>query len=83
MAAESVRKWDNIGMAEATESSVPSFATKEEERAYWRTRTPLERLAALELLRQKEYGYDPETARVERVLQKLRLEDVYRDEGSN
>ncbi len=32
------------------------------DRAYWRSRTPDERLAALELSRQIAYGYDP-TAR--------------------
>ena len=43
--------------------------------AYWRSRTPQERMAALEMLRQVLYGYDPATARMERV-----LTVVYRDE---
>jgi hypothetical protein len=34
----------------------------QEDLAYWRSRTPDERLAALELSRQIAYGYDP-TAR--------------------
>jgi hypothetical protein len=38
-------------------------------RAYWHSRTPQERLAALELMRQKAYGYDPATARLQRVLE--------------
>jgi hypothetical protein len=37
--------------------------------AYWLTRTPAERLEALELLRQIHYGYDPVTARVKRVME--------------
>jgi hypothetical protein len=41
-----------VGLAEADEA----------DRAYWRSRTPEERLAALELCRQITYGYDP-TAR--------------------
>ena len=43
--------------------SVTSFSDAEkEDLAYWRSRTPDERLAALELSRQITYGYDP-TAR--------------------
>ena len=43
--------------------SVTSLAEAEkEDLAYWRSRTPDERLAALELSRQIAYGYDP-TAR--------------------
>ena len=42
---------------------VTSLAEAEaEDLAYWRSRTPDERLAALELSRQIAYGYDP-TAR--------------------
>ncbi len=37
-----------------------------DEKAYWLSRTPLERLEALELLRQIAYGYDPTTARMQR-----------------
>ena len=36
--------------------------------AYWLSKTPQERLEALELLRQTMYGYDPATARLQRVL---------------
>jgi hypothetical protein len=43
--------------------SVTSFAEAEQaDLAYWRSRTPDERLEALELSRQIAYGYDP-TAR--------------------
>ena len=43
--------------------SVKSFEEAERaDRAYWRSRTPDERLEALELCRQIAYGYDP-TAR--------------------
>ncbi|MEO7539479.1 MAG: hypothetical protein ABIV21_05600 [Pyrinomonadaceae bacterium] len=42
----------------------------EAERQYWRERTPEERLAAMELLRQSAYGYDDSTTpRLQRVLE--------------
>jgi hypothetical protein len=52
-----------------------SFAEAEAaDRAYWLSRTPLQRLEALELMRQCAYGYDDPTAsRLERVLEFARL----------
>lgn len=41
--------------------------------AYWHSKTPLERLEALELMRQAKYGYDPLTARVQRTIQVIDL----------
>ena len=41
----------------------------EDEMAYWLSKTPYERLDALETLRQIFYGYDPTTARLQRVLE--------------
>jgi len=38
------------------------------DRAFWLSKTPEERWEALELLRQIFYGYDPATARLQRVL---------------
>lgn len=50
-----------------------SVVNREEARqqdiAFWRTKTPLERLAALESLRQTTYGYDPLTTRLQRVFE--------------
>jgi hypothetical protein len=40
---------------------------------YWHSRTPQERLWALELMRQEAYGYDPATARLQRVLEIVQL----------
>ena len=40
----------------------------EADRTYWWSKTPEERLAALELMRQIHYGYDPSTERLQRVL---------------
>lgn len=54
------------------DKTVFSFGTLENEgdnRAFWRDRTPMERLEALELMRQSAYGYDPDTTRLCRVLE--------------
>lgn len=40
-----------------------------DEKVYWLSKTPEERLQALELMRQIVYGYDPDTARLQRVLE--------------
>jgi hypothetical protein len=40
---------------------------------YWHSRTPQESLWALELMRQEAYGYDPATARLQRVLEIVQL----------
>ena len=39
------------------------------DRAYWRSRTPDERLEALELCRQIAYGYDPITRGLSRLIE--------------
>ncbi len=39
-----------------------------DDRTYWRCKTPLERLQALELMRQVAYQYDPVTTRLQRIL---------------
>ena len=49
--------------------SVTSLFDKSDDREYWLSKTPQERLTALELMRQINYGYDPTTARLERVLE--------------
>jgi hypothetical protein len=48
---------------------VDDLTSESDERAYWRSRTPDERMEALELLRQIIYGYDPATCRLQRVLE--------------
>ena len=50
--------------------SVTSFAEAEEkDRAYWFSLAPQERLAALEEMRQINYGYDPASDRIQRILE--------------
>jgi hypothetical protein len=54
--------------------SVMSYAeAAEEDRTFWWSKTPEERLAALELLRQIHYGYDPAATRLQRVLEIVEL----------
>jgi len=49
---------------------VMSFAEAEvADQKYWRSRTPDERLAALELSRQIAYGYDPTARGLSRVFE--------------
>lgn len=52
-----------------TTITVSSLFDESDEKAYWHSRTPEERLQALELMRQSAYGYDPTTARLQRVLE--------------
>ena len=40
-----------------------------DEKAFWLSKTPLERLEALEYLREVAFGYDPATSRLQRVLE--------------
>ncbi|PIQ63955.1 MAG: hypothetical protein COV99_00015 [Bacteroidetes bacterium CG12_big_fil_rev_8_21_14_0_65_60_17] len=53
--------------------SVVSLSSFEEaqrdDRAYWWSRTPLERLEAMEKLRQMNYDYDPVTDRIQRFIE--------------
>ena len=39
------------------------------DKAYWHSKTPQERLEALELMRQINYDYNPATLRLQRVLE--------------
>lgn len=48
--------------------SVATLGDESDERAYWRNQSPAVRLQALEFLRQVMCGYDPATARLQRVL---------------
>ncbi len=47
---------------------VSSLNDPTDEITYWSTKSPIERLAAIELMRQIVYGYDPTSTRLQRVL---------------
>jgi hypothetical protein len=49
--------------------SVASLFQPSDEKAYWLSKTPHERLQAAELMRQIVYGYNPSTTRLQRVLE--------------
>jgi len=49
--------------------SIGSLSDPSDEKAYWLSRSPADRLAALELMRRILYGYNPATARLQRVLE--------------
>lgn len=49
--------------------SVARVLEPSDEKAYWLSKTPDERLQAAELMRQIVYGYDPSTTRLQRILE--------------
>jgi hypothetical protein len=68
--AESSFKFDKTVFSIGTHAEL-----KAAEKAFWLSKTPQERLAATELMRQINYGYDPLTDRVQRVLAVIELEE--------
>ena len=53
--------------------AVADLSDNSDEAAYWQTQTPEARLQALEFMRQVMYGYDPATARLERLFETAEL----------
>jgi len=53
--------------------SVASLGEEPNDLAYWLSKSPAERLAAVELLRTVHYGYDATSARLQRVLTVVEL----------
>lgn len=65
-----MRAIDAFKMAKEKFSVLSSFEEAEAaDKAYWHSKTPQERLEALELMRQINYGYNPTTERLQRVLE--------------
>jgi hypothetical protein len=52
-----------------TAFSVVLLSEADNDKAYWLSKTPRERLRAMELIRQTIYGYTPTTARFQRVFE--------------
>jgi hypothetical protein len=52
-----------------TAFSVASLTDESDEKGYWLSKSPYERLRALELMRQIIYGYDPSTERLQKVFE--------------
>ena len=57
-----------------TALSVTALTDQNDDGAYWRSKTPLERLEAVETMRQILYGYDP-SERLQRLLEVAELEE--------
>ena len=61
------------------ESSAVRLLSREEaereDRLFWHAKTPAERLAAAEQLRQVAYGYDAATARIQAVVVRTFLKE--------
>jgi hypothetical protein len=49
--------------------TISSLHEESDEIAYWYSKTPQERIEAIEVMRQIIYGYDPATTRLQRVLE--------------
>jgi hypothetical protein len=49
--------------------TVASLFDQSDEKAYWLSRTPYERLEAVELMRQIIYGYNPSATRLQRIFE--------------
>ena len=65
-----MRTIDTFRMDKEAFSVLSSFEEADEaDKTYWHSKTPQERMAALELMRQIHYGYDPTTERLQRVLE--------------
>ena len=56
-----------------TAFAIASLFDESDEKAYWLSRTPHERLEAVEIMRQIIYGYDPSSTRLQRVLEVAEL----------
>ncbi len=59
-----------------TSFGVSSLTAPSDEKEYWLKKTPHERLAAVETMRQIIYGYDPLTTRLQRFLEVTNLNDL-------
>ena len=65
---------DTLKVDKKTFSVLSSFEEAAEvDKAYWHSKTPQERMEALELMRQINYGYNPITERLQRVLEVAEL----------
>ena len=53
--------------------SVIALSDESDEKEYWQAKTPQERLEAVELMRQINYGYDPTTTPLQGVLEVAQL----------
>ena len=58
-----------LARLDKTAFSVVSLTDESDDKQYWMTKSPYERLRALELMRQIAYGYDPARDRIQRIFE--------------
>ncbi|MCL6642433.1 MAG: hypothetical protein K6T71_03815 [Candidatus Bipolaricaulota bacterium] len=63
----------SLSRIDRTAFSVASLGDESDDKAYWLAKTPIERLQALELIRQTIYGYTDATVRLQRVFEVAEL----------
>jgi hypothetical protein len=61
-------------LLDRTAFSIGQLHDPSDEKAHWLARSPLERLEAIEVMRQILYGYNPASSRLQRVLTVAQLE---------
>ena len=66
-------KKSDIEKMDKSHFSIASLHDPSDEKEYWLSKTPKERLQALELMRQIAYGYDPSTEMIQRVFLIVKL----------
>jgi len=63
---------DSIRM-DKTAFSASSIDDESDEKQYWLSKTPVERIYGVEIMRQMLYGYNPLTARLQRFFETAEL----------
>jgi hypothetical protein len=63
----------SVFQVDKTAFSVASLFDESDEIAYWLSKTPYERLQAVELMRQVIYGYQPASGRFQRLFEVAEL----------
>jgi len=71
---ESVSNLSECRLDKSAFSVVP-LSEADDDREYWLSKTPRERLEALEFVRQVFYAYDPATTRLQRVFEVVKREE--------
>ena len=65
---------DDASSLDRSAFSVTTLSDQSDDRAYWQSQSPEQRLAAVEQLRQLNYDYDP-SERLQRVLEVAQREE--------
>jgi hypothetical protein len=69
---QKVRAIDSVRLDRTAFAVVGLHEADAIDKEYWRAQSPQARLEAMEFMRQVAYGYDPDTARLERILETFR-----------